>query len=84
MLSDEEPIYKYKSKKPVVMLMDYLNGMYNPFKRDPHDYFFTFEQSDIMSFAKDNDASVASFFLVALAKALDKVLPEKFEVLAVK
>ena len=81
MLSDEEPIYKYKSKKPVVMLMDYLNGMYNPFKRDPHYYFFTFEQSDIMSFAKDNDASVASFFLVALAKALDKVLPEKFEVI---
>jgi hypothetical protein len=81
MLTDEEPIYEYKSKKPVVMLMDYLNGMYNPFKRDPHYYFLTFEQSDIMSFAKDNDASVASFFLAALAKALDKVLPEKFEVI---
>ena len=44
-------------------------------------YFFTFEQSDIMTFAKDNDASVASFFLVTLAKALDKLLPEKFNVI---
>jgi hypothetical protein len=54
MLTDGEPIYKYKSKKPVVMLMDYLNGMYNPFKRDPNYYFFTFEQNDIMTFARDN------------------------------
>ena len=81
MLPDVEPIYEYKSKKPVVMMMDYLNGMYNPFKRDPNYYFFTFDQKEIMSFARDNDASVASFFLVALAKALDKILPAKYEVI---
>jgi len=80
-LPDEKPIYEYKSKKPVVMLMDYLNGMYNPFKRYPNYYFFTFEQKEIMAFAKDNDASVASFFLVALAKALDKILPGKYQVI---
>ena len=51
MLSDEEPIYQYKSKQPVQMLMDYLNGMFNPFKRNPNYYLFTFEQSDIMAFA---------------------------------
>ncbi len=81
MLSDEAPIYEYKSKQPVVMMIDYLNGMYNPFKRDPNYYFFTFEQKEIMSFAKDNDASVASFFLVTLAKALDKLLPDKYQVI---
>ena len=81
MLTDEEPIYRYKSKKPVVMTLDYLNGMYNPFKRDPHYYLFTFEQSDIMAFAKENDASVASFFLATTAKALDKILPPTYRVI---
>ncbi len=80
-LLDEEPIYEHKSKKPVVMVLDYLNGMYNPFKRDPIYYQFTYDQKDIMSFAKDNDASVASFFLMTLAMALDKVLPEKYKVI---
>ncbi|MBQ1489309.1 MAG: hypothetical protein IIZ41_11215 [Lachnospiraceae bacterium] len=78
MLSDEEPIFEYKSKKPVIMTMDYLNGMYNPFMRDPNYYLYTFEQKDIMNFAKKNDSSVAAFFLTTLAEALDKVLPEKY------
>lgn len=77
----EEPIYEYKSKNPVMMLKDYLNGFFNPFMRDPHYYFFTFEQSEIMAFAKDNDASVASFFLLMLAKSLHKILPEKYQVI---
>ena len=81
MLPDEEPIYEYKSKQPVIMTMDYLNGMYNPFKRDPNYYQFTFEQKDIMKFSRDNDASVASFFLMTLAMALNKVLPEKYKVI---
>jgi ATP phosphoribosyltransferase-like protein len=34
-----------------------------------------------MLFAKENDASVASFFIVAVAKALDKLLPEKHKVI---
>ena len=65
-------------KKPVIMTMDYLNGMYNPFMRDPNYYLYTFEQKDIMNFAKKNDSSVAAFFLTTLAEALDKVLPEKY------
>ncbi|WP_028236415.1 hypothetical protein [Pseudobutyrivibrio sp. MD2005] len=80
-IPDEEPIYEYKSKNPVVMLIDYLNGLYNPLKRNPNYYFFTFNQKDIMNFAKDNDSSVAAFFLVALAKALHTLLPEKYEVI---
>ncbi len=81
MLLDEEPIYQYKSKKPVVMMMDYLNGMYNPFKRDPNYYQFTFEQSDIMAFVQNNDSSIAAFFLMTLAMALNKILPEKYKVI---
>ena len=81
MLSDEEPIYQYKSKQPVQMLMDYLNGMFNPFKRNPNYYLFTFEQSDIMAFARENDASVASFFLAVVAKSMDKILPQKYQVI---
>jgi hypothetical protein len=81
MLLDEEPIYRYKSKNPVTMIFDYLNGMFNPFMRKPIYYQFTFNQKDVMSFAKENDASVASFFIVAVAKAMDKLLPEKHKVI---
>ena len=81
MLLDEEPIYQYKSKNPVTMVFDYLNGMFNPFMRKPIYYQFTFNQNDVMLFAKENDASVASFFIVAVAKALDKLLPEKHKVI---
>ena len=81
MIPDEKPIYTYRSKKPVTMLLDYLNGMYNPFKRDPHYYFLTLEQKEVMAFAKENDASVASFFLVVLAKALHSIIPEKHRII---
>lgn len=78
-LSDEEPIYEYKSKKPVVMMLDYLNGMYNPFMRDPNYYCFSFDQADIVKFIRSYDSSVSAFFLTVTAMALDKVLPEKFQ-----
>ena len=80
-LLEEAPIYHYKSKKPVILILDYLNGMLNPFKRNANYYQFTFEQKDILSFAKGNDASVASFFLVAVARAMDKLLPERHHVI---
>lgn len=80
-LPEEPPIYTYKSRKPVVMGMDYLNGLYNPFRRRPNYRLLTFRQSDIMTFAKNNDASVASFFMVVMAKAMDRVLPEKHPVI---
>jgi len=81
MLPDEEPVYRYKSKGPVVMIGDYMNGLYNPFRRKPNYRLFTFDQEDLMSFVKDTDASVISFFLVVMAKALDRVLPEKKKVI---
>ncbi len=78
MLTDEEPIYEYRSKKPVIMAMDYLNGMYNPFKREPIYYLYTFRQKDIVNYIRKNDSSLAAFFLNTMAMALDKVLPEKY------
>ncbi|MCR5136326.1 MAG: hypothetical protein K6C12_04440 [Oscillospiraceae bacterium] len=81
MLGTEQPIFRYRSKKPAILGIDYLNGMFNPFKRKPNFRFYTFAQKDIMSFVKNNDSSVASFFLVVMAKALDKVLPEKVRVI---
>ena len=81
MLGEDQPIFRYNSKKPAILGLDYLNGMYNPFKRKPNFRLYTFAQKDILSFAKNNDSSVASFFLVVTAKALDKVLPEKIRVI---
>ena len=80
-LTDESPVYEYKSKKPVMMIADYMNGMYNPFARHPNYRIFTIDQKDLLPFIKSNDSSVASFFLIAMAKALDKVLPEKHKVI---
>ena len=81
MLSDEPPAYQHISKKPVVMLWDYLNGMYNPLIRNPNYYQFSFKQSEIVAFAKENNASVAAFFLITMAMALDRVLPKKHKVI---
>ena len=81
MLGTEPPVFRYKSKNPAILGIDYLNGMYNPFKRKPNFMLYTFAQKDIVSFVKNNDSSVASFFLIVMAKALDKVLPEKIRVI---
>ena len=77
MLPREEPIYEYKSKNPKVLIADYMNGLFNPFVRNSNYRVLTFSQKEILSFAKGNDSSVAAFFLIAVAKALDKLLPEK-------
>jgi len=77
MLPREEPIYEYKSKNPKVLIADYMNGLFNPFARNSNYRVLTFSQKEILSFAKGNDSSVAAFFLIAVAKALDKLLPEK-------
>ena len=81
MLSDEPPIYESKSKNPVMLYGDYLNGLLNPFVRDPNYYLFSFDQADIVGYAKENDASVVSFFMVAIARMLDRVLPKKHPVI---
>ena len=63
------------------MLWDYLNGMYTPLRRNPNYYQFSFKQSEIVAFAKENNASVAAFFLITMAMALDRVLPKKHKVI---
>ena len=76
-----EPIFRRQSKHAAILGLDYLNGLYNPFRRKPNFRLYTFSQGEIMKFAKGNDASVVSFFLVVVAKALDKLLPEKDRVI---
>ena len=80
-LPKEEPIYEYKSKNPKVLIGDYMNGLFNPFMRNNNYRVLAFSQKEILSFAKGNDSSVAAFFLIAVAKALDKLLPEKAKVI---
>ena len=80
-LPEEEPIYEYKSKHPKILIGDYMNALFNPFARNDNYRVLTFSQKDIMVFAKGNDSSVAAFFLIAVAKALDKLLPEKVAVI---
>ena len=80
-LPDEEPIYRYAGMNPVLLAKDYLTGLFNPFKRDPNYMVFTFDQKSLVSFIKANDHSVISFFIVVIAKALDRVLPEKIRVI---
>ena len=81
MLSKEPPIAKSISKHPVIMISDYLNGLYNPFMRNPNYTLFSFHQKDVVDFIKSNDSSVVSFFLIVMAKALNNVLPEKHRVI---
>lgn len=81
MLTKEPPIAKSVSKHPVIMLSDYLNGLYNPLMRNPNYTLFSFQQKDVVDFIKANDSSVVSFFLIVMAKALDKVLPAKHKVI---
>ncbi len=81
MLAKEPPVCRSKGKKPVMLAWDYLNGLFNPFVRNHNYRRYTFNQKDIIAFAKNNDASVASFFLVVTGKALDRVLPEKDRVI---
>ena len=64
-----------------MLIRDYLNGMFNPFRRKPNYRLYTLCQKDIISFVKQNDASVASFILVVMAKALDRVLPKEAAVI---
>ncbi|WP_026491953.1 hypothetical protein [Butyrivibrio sp. XPD2002] len=77
MLPKDEPIYEYASKNPHVLIFDYLNALLNPFARNDNYRLLTFNQKDIMTYAKGTDSSVAAFFLVAVAKALDGLLPAK-------
>ena len=84
MLPDDGPLFEPESKNPFMMYGDYINGMINPFVREASYRLYTFRQEDIVRFAKANDASIQSFFTVATAKMLDKVLPAKHKVIGAK
>ena len=77
MLTAEPQIYQLRAQKSTVMVMDYMNGLFNPFLRSNTYHVFEFRQEDVMELARGQDNSVISFFMIAMAKALDKVLPKQ-------
>ncbi len=80
-LSQEKPIYTYLGKNPAVLAKDYFAGMFIPWMRNPNYRIITFAQNDLVSYTKGHDASIASLFMVVMAKALDRVLPESMKVI---
>lgn len=81
MLTTEAPVYKRKFQKAPVLGLDYLNGLFNPFKRNPNYTVLTVDQNDLLKVIKANDSSVLSFFFIIFARALDRVFPEKDRVI---
>lgn len=81
MLSKQRPVYQYKSKNPAIMKADYMNGLLNPFKRNQNFRIFTLEQSELVAVSDRIGASVASVVMIAMAKAMDSLLPEKHRII---
>ena len=81
MLTTESPIYVRKNIKAPVLGMDYLNGLINPFKRNPNYRVIAVDQSDMLKVTKVNDSSVLSFFFIICARVLDRFFPEKDRVI---
>ena len=55
MLTTERQIYTRRPAKPTVMIMDYMNGLYNPFLRSNTYHVFEFRQDDVMNLARGNE-----------------------------
>ena len=81
MLTKDDPVYKRKSVKAPVLIMDYLKGVFIPIERNPNYMVVTVNQQDLMKVAKVNDSSVLSLFLVLFARTLARVFPEKDRVI---
>ncbi len=81
MLTTDDPVYKRKSVKAPVLIMDYLKGVFIPIERNPNYMVVTVNQQDLMKVAKVNDSSVLSLFLVLFARTLDRVFPDKDRVI---
>lgn len=77
LLPKDKPIYKFSGGKAASLIKDYINGFINPFAKNENYYIFEFEQSEFMNFSKENDFSVASLFTALMFKAMDKILPQK-------
>jgi len=80
-LDHGKAIYEYPGNNPAVMIRDYLAGLFIPWMRNPNYRSITFQQKDLVYYTKGHDASIASLFLVVMAKALDRVLPEKEKII---
>lgn len=81
LLPKDAPIYTFSGGKAVSLIKDYINGLINPFARNENYYIFEFQQKDFLAFSKDNDSSVASLFTALMFKTMDKVLPQKDELI---
>lgn len=76
-LTTEKPLFTFQPKGAHMMVLDYLNGLFNPIVKSEVFWGFRFHQADILRFAKRNDLSVNSLFIVLMAKAMDRLLPSK-------
>lgn len=71
----EKPIKLKRKYRGKALLLEYINGLINPLVRKPQYFTFSFNQKDIMKYAKGNDSSVCSAFVIFMFKAMCKVLP---------
>ena len=78
MLSKEKPMSQIKHKKAPILVMDYLNGLMNPFKRNPNYWIFIINQSDLIKIAKQNDSSVITLFFIVFARVLNRFFSKKY------
>ena len=82
MLTEEQPIFEKKSEKSPILVMDYLNGLFNPLKRKPNYRVFVIDQADLIKVARQNDSSVITLFFILFARVLDRFFPEKYKTIA--
>ena len=68
--------FKLKNRSGYVLLLEYLKGLLNTSNKNKQYYVLSFDQKDIMKYAKSNDSSVAAAFIVFIFKSLCKVLPK--------
>lgn len=73
----EEKMPLKKKNIGYAILEPYIRSFLSPSKRENQYYILSFDSKDILKYAKANDSSVASSFIVFLFKAMCKVLPKK-------
>lgn len=78
-----EPIKLSRKYKGKPLLFEYVNGLFNPFVKNPQHYIISLDQKDILKYAKGNDSSVGSAFAVFMFKTMSKVLPANHKVIEV-
>lgn len=94
MFPDENAVAKYEQFEDAVLyqnsklqqnraslVKDYINGLFNPFKKSHEYYIFEFKQEDIINLVKGSDNSVNSFFDILMFQTMCKVLPDKGDII---